>query len=79
MSGRSVTKYVWRFIEKLPCDGTAVFPFQFPVWQCMPVRPLKIVVFPMLGLPMRAMERSGLFLSIKKRLPLEKISYKLSM
>ena len=51
----SVIRYVWKAVRKVPEACSTVLPGQLPVCCLRPVRALKSVLFPTLGLPARAM------------------------
>ncbi len=52
--GRSTTSTVPWGVSKVPLRRSTVTPGQLPTWWRDPVRALKMVVFPQLGLPASA-------------------------
>ena len=64
MPGRSRSVIVWPSQETVPAAPETVFPTQFPVCWCRPVRALKTVDFPTLGMPASATVGVGLTCSV---------------
>ncbi len=60
--GRSTSTYPLPSYSYLPSAVATVLPGQLPVCWCMPVKALKVVLFPVLGLPASAMMWSSGFI-----------------